>query len=45
MWCLYTSSPRNPLLTGFNVGCIDDIDTFKLENIKLIDGFNHPLDK
>ena len=38
--------PRiNPSLTGFNLGCIDDIDTFKLENINVADGNNHPLDK
>jgi hypothetical protein len=32
-------------MTGFNVGCIDDIDIFKLENININDGLNHPLDK
>ena len=38
--------PRiNPSLTGFNLGCIDDVDTFKLENISVADGNNHPLDK
>ena len=38
--------PRsNPAMTGFNVGCIDDIDIFKLENININDGLNHPLDK
>ena len=38
--------PRiNPSLTAFNVGCIDDIDTFKLEGVKIADGNNHPLDK
>jgi len=38
--------PRsNPAMTGFNIGCIDDIDSFTLENIKVIDGQNHPLDK
>ena len=38
--------PRiNPSLTGFNLGCIDDIDTFKLENISVADGNNHPVDK
>ena len=30
---------------GLNVGCIDDIDQFKLENVGLNDGQNHPLDK
>ena len=44
---IYTHhNPRsNPSMTGFNVACIDEIDTFKLENINLNDGFNHPLDK
>ena len=34
----------NPSMTGFNVGCIDDIDTLKLKNITINDGQNHPLD-
>ena len=39
-------NPRiNPNMTAFNVGCIDEIDTFKLKNIGLADGENHPLDK
>ncbi len=44
---IYTHhNPRiNPAMTGFNVACIDDIDTFKLKDISLVDGFNHPLDK
>ena len=44
---IYTHhNPRiNPALTGFNVGCIDEIDTFKLDNVKVADGNNHPLDK
>ena len=44
---IYTHhNPRsNPSMTGFNVACIDEIDTFKLENINLNDGFNHPLNK
>ena len=38
---IYTHhNPRiNPALTAFNVGCIDAINTFELDNI------NHPLDK
>ena len=31
-------------MTGFNLGCLDDIDTFNLNNISIIDGKNHPLD-
>ena len=44
---IYTHhNPRsNPAMTGFNVGCIDDIDTFKLSDVSVNDGFNHPLDK
>jgi hypothetical protein len=44
---IYTHhNPRsNPAMTGFNVGCIDEIDVFKLENISVNDGQNHPLDK
>ena len=35
----------NPEMTGFNVACIDDIDTFKFDNVGVNDGNNHPLDK
>ena len=44
---IYTHhNPRiNPSLTAFNVGCINEIDTFKLENVNIADGKNHPLDK
>lgn len=44
---IYTHhNPRsNPAMTGFNVGCVDEIDTFELENININDGLNHPLDK
>ncbi len=39
-------NPRsNPAMTGFNLGCIDEINTFDLENISINDGHNHPLDK
>ena len=38
--------PRiNPALTGFNVGCLENIDTLKLEDVSIADGQNHPLDK
>ena len=30
---------------GLNVGCIDDIDQFKLENVGLNDGQNNPMDQ
>ena len=44
---IYTHhNPRsNPAMTGFNLGCIDEIDTFDLKNIAINDGYNHPLDK
>lgn len=44
---IYTHhNPRsNPAMTGFNLGCLDDVDTFNLKNIIINDGNNHPLDK
>ena len=44
---IYTHhNPRvNPAITAFNVGCINDVNTFKLENVSIADGQNHPLDK
>ena len=44
---IYTHhNPRsNPSMTGFNLGCIDELDTFNVENVIVIDGKNHPLDK
>lgn len=44
---IYTHhNPRsNPAMTGFNVGCVENVDVLKLENISINDGFNHPLDK
>ena len=44
---IYThNNPRsNPSMTGFNVGCVDEIDVFKLKEIEILDGNNHPLDK
>ncbi len=44
---IYTHhNPRaNPNMTGFNLGCIDDIDIFELKNISILNGKNHPLDK
>jgi len=44
---IYTHhNPRsNPAMTGFNLGCIDEINTFELKKISLLDGENHPLDK
>ena len=44
---IYTHhNPRsNPKMTGFNLGCVDEIDTFDLQNVAINDGHNHPLDK
>ena len=44
---IYTHhNPRsNPGMTGFNLGCIDEINTFDLKNVFINDGNNHPLDK
>ena len=45
---IYTHhNPRsNPAMTGFNLGCVDEVDTFKsLKDILVNDGINHPLDK
>ena len=44
---IYTHhNPRiNPAMTGFNVGCIDEIDTFGLNEVPVNDGQNHPLDQ
>ena len=46
MWNLYSSQSKiDPAMTGFNLGCIDEIDIFNLKSISLNDGHNHPLDK
>ena len=44
---IYTHhNPRsNPSMTGFNLGCLDEIDTFQLKDVAVNDGYNHPLDK
>ena len=44
---IYTHhNPRsNPSMTGSNLGCIDEIDTFQFNDISINDGQNHPLDK
>ena len=44
---IYTHhNPRsNPAMTGFNLGCVDEINTFDLKDIILINGNNHPLDQ
>ena len=44
---IYTHhNPRsNPLMTGFNVGCLEGVDIFKFKDVVVNDGKNHPLDK
>ena len=44
---IYTHhNPRsNPRMTGFNIACVEEIDTFKLDEVLVNDGHNHPLDK
>ena len=44
---IYTHhNPRsNPAMTGFNLGCIDSVNTFELDEFTVNDGQNHPLDK
>ena len=44
---IYTHhNPRsNSDMTGFNLGCVDEIDIFQLKDIVVNDGQNHPLDK
>ena len=32
-------------MTGFNLGCVDDVNTFNLDEVPVNDGENHPLDK
>ena len=43
---IYTHhNPRsNPKMTGFNIGCIDEVNTFDFKDIYINDGHNHPLD-
>ena len=44
---IYTHhNPRsNPAMTGFNIGCIQDLDNINIKDIPVNDGKNHPLDK
>ena len=44
---IYTHhNPRsNPAMTGFNIGCIDELDSFEFTKVSINDGQNHPLDK
>ena len=44
---IYTHhNPRsNPAMTGFTIGCIDELDSFEFTKVSINDGQNHPLDK
>ena len=44
---IYTHhTPRsNPAMKGFNLGCLDNFDTFQFKDVEVNDGANHPLDK
>ena len=44
---IYTHhNPRkDPGMTGFNIACLEGINPFACDNIKILDGANHPLDK
>jgi hypothetical protein len=44
---IYTHHQRrsNPELYGFNVGCLEGVNPFDIEDVALYDGVNHPADK
>ena len=44
---IYTHhNPRsNPAMTGFNLGCVEEIDTFDLKDVAINDGHYPPLAK
>ena len=35
----------NPNMYGINAACIEGVDPYKLDDIEIFDGINHPLDK
>ena len=35
----------NPSMYGINVACVEEINSFELENVAVNDGINHPLDQ
>lgn len=43
---IYTHHQRrsNPEQYGYNVGCLDGINPFEIENVPVNDGVNHPAD-
>ena len=44
---VYTHHQRrsNPHLYGYNVGCLEGVNPFKIPNITIYDGVNHPADR
>ena len=32
-------------MTGFNLGCVDEVNPFDLKDVALNDGKNHPMDQ
>jgi len=44
---IYTHHQRrsNPQEYGYNVGCLEGIDPFELEDVPTSDGVNHPADR
>ena len=44
---IYTHhNPRSaPTMTGFNLGCVDEVKVEDLKDIAFFDGLNHPMDK
>ena len=44
--CERLFNPRiNPAMTGFNVGCIDEINTFDIKEVPVNNGQNHIKDR
>ena len=44
---IYTHhNPRSaPAMTGFNLGCVDEVNVDELKDIAFFDGKNHPMDQ
>ena len=44
---IYTHhNPRSaPAMTGFNLGCVDEVKVEDLKDVAFFDGLNHPMDQ
>lgn len=44
---IYTHHQRRsePTEYGFNVGCLEGVNPYELENVPVLDGINHPADR